>query len=127
MEKQITPGLKNTFLTHSIMMAIFALNYIFTPVWWGNLTGCLSNQVPQVFRLFGTAILGYAISSFLSYRETAWEKVKIVVQMNCIITALFPIMLVLALLFWDLPSIGWMYFVVMSVFGVAFNYFYFKK
>ena len=109
------------------MMAIFALNYIFTPVWWGNLTGCLSNQVPQVFRLFGTAILGYAISSFLSYRETAWEKVKIVVQMNCIITALFPIMLVLALLFWDLPSIGWMYFVVMSVFGVAFNYFYFKK
>jgi len=127
MEKQIPPGLKNTFLFHSIMMAIFALNYIFTPVWWGNLTGCLSNQVPQVFRLFGTAILGYAISSFLSYRETAWEKVKIVVQMNCIITALFPIMLVLALLFWDLPSIGWMYFVVMSVFGVAFNYFYFKK
>ena len=127
MEKQITTGLKNTFLFHSIMMAIFALNYIFTPVWWGNLTGCLSNQVPQVFRLFGTAILGYAISSFLSYRETAWEKVKIVVQMNCVITALFPIMLVLALLFWDLPSIGWMYFVVMSGFGVAFNYFYFKK
>jgi len=127
MEKQITPGLKNTFLFHSIMMAIFALNYIFTPVWWGNLTGCLSNQVPQVFRLFGTAVLGYAISSFLSYRETAWEKVEIVVQMNCIITALFPIVLVLALLFWDLPSIGWMYFVVMSVFGVAFNYFYFKK
>ncbi|HUS84032.1 MAG TPA: hypothetical protein VMX56_02720 [Anaerolineales bacterium] len=127
MEKQITTGLKNTFLLHSIMMAIFALNYIFTPVWWGNLTGCLSNQVPQVFRLFGTTILGYAISSFLSYRETAWEKVKIVVQMNCVITALFPIMLVLALLFWDLPSIGWMYFVVMSGFGVAFNYFYFKK
>jgi hypothetical protein len=127
MDKQIAPGLKNTFLFHSITMAIFALNYIFTPVWWGNLTGCLSNQVPQVFRLFGTAVLGYAISSFLSYRETAWEKVKIVVQMNCIITALFPIMLVLALLFWDLPSIGWMYFVVMGVFGVAFNYFYFKK
>ena len=127
MEKQITTGLKNTFLLHSIMMAIFALNYIFTPVWWGNLTGCLSNQVPQVFRLFGTTILGYAISSFLSYRETAWEKVKIVVQMNCVINALFPIMIVLALLFWDLPSIGWMYFVVMSGFGVAFNYFYFKK
>jgi hypothetical protein len=127
MEKRITPGLKYTFLAHSIAMAIFALNYLFTPVLWGDLTGCLSNQVPQVFRLFGTAILGYAISSFLAYRESSYEKVRITAQMNCVITALFPIMLVLALFFWDLPSIGWMYFVVMLGFGIVFNYFYFKK
>ncbi|MGB2896021.1 MAG: hypothetical protein WBB65_07655 [Anaerolineales bacterium] len=126
MEKQITLGLKYTFLVHSIAMAMFALTYIFTPVLWGDLTGCLSNQVPQVFRLFGTAILGYAISSFLAYRESSYEKVKITTQMNCVITALFPIMLVLALVFWDLPSIGWMYFVVMLGFGIVFNYFYFK-
>jgi hypothetical protein len=127
MEKQITLGLRYTFLAHSIAMAIFALNYIFIPVLWGDLTGCLSNQVPQVFRLFGTAILGYAISSFLAYREISYEKVKITAQMNCVITALFPIILVLALFFWDLPSIGWMYVVVMLGFGIAFNYFYFKK
>jgi len=127
MEKQVSPGLKNTFLVHSIMMAMIALTYIFTPVLWGNLTGCLSNQVPQIFRLFGTAILGYAISSFLAYRENVWEKVKITAQMNCIITALFPIMLVLALFFWDLPSIGWLSFIVMLGFAIAFNYFYFKK
>ena len=127
MEKQITPGLKYTFLVHGIMMTIFALIYLFIPVMWGDLTGCLSNQVPQVFRLFGTAILGYAISSFLSYRENSWEKVKIVAQMDSIITILFTIVLVLALTFWDLPSIGWMYFVVMSGFAIAFNYFYFMK
>jgi hypothetical protein len=127
MEKQFTLGLKYTFLAHSIAMAIFALNYIFTPVLWGDLTGCLSNQVPQVFRIFGTAILGYAISSFLAYRESSYEKVKITAQMNCGITALFPIILILALLFWDLPSIGWMYFVIMLGFGIVFNYFYFKK
>jgi hypothetical protein len=127
MEKQITPGLKYTFLVHSIAMAIFALIYIFIPILWGDLTGCLSNQVPQVFRLFGTAILGYAISSFLAYRESSYEKVKITAQMNCIITALFTIMLVLGLFFWDLPSIGWMYFVTMLGFGIVFNYFYFRK
>jgi hypothetical protein len=127
MENQITPGLKYTFLAHSIVMTIFALNYVFTPVFWGDLTGCLSNQVPQVFRLFGTAILGYAISSFLAYRENSWEKAKIIAQMNCIITLLFPIMLVLSLILWDLPSIGWMYFVVMLGFGIAFNYYYFRK
>jgi hypothetical protein len=127
MEKQITPGLKNTFLVHAIMMTMFALTYLFVPVLWGDLTGCLSNQVPQVFRLFGTAILGYAISSFFSYRENSWEKVKIVAQMNSIITILFVIVLVLALSLWDLPSIGWMYVVVMSGFAIAFNYFYFSK
>jgi hypothetical protein len=126
MEKQVTPGLKYTFLVHSIMMAVLAVTYLFVPVLWGNLTGCLSNQVPQVFRLFGTAILGYAISSFLAFRETSWDRVKIVAQMECVITVLFAIVIPLALLFWDLPAIGWMYVVIMSGFGVAFNVFYFK-
>jgi hypothetical protein len=124
MEKQITPGLKNTFLVHAIMMIFFALIYLFFPVLWGDLTGCLSNQVPQVYRLWGLTILGYAITSFLAFRETAWEKVKIVAQMERIITALFPVALLLALLFWDLPAIGWMPFVVMSGFAIAFNLFY---
>jgi hypothetical protein len=53
-----------------------------------------------------------------------WEAVRIVAQMERIITALFPIMLLLALLLWDLPAIGWMPFVVMSGFAVAFNVFY---
>ena len=127
MEKKISAGIRYTFLVHGIMMSIFALTYLFIPVLWGDLTGCLSNQVPQVFRLFGTAILGFAISSFLAFRETAWEKVKIVAQMECIITILFTIVILLALLFWDLPTIGWMYFVVMSVFAIAFNIFYFKE
>ena len=124
MVKQVTAGLRYTFLIHGIMMSIFALTYLFFPVFWGDLTGCLSNQVPQVFRMFGTAILGYAISSFLAFREGSWEKVKIVAQMECIITVLFPIVILLALLFWNLPTIGWMYFVVMSGFAIAFNVFY---
>jgi len=127
MEKQITAGLRYTFLAHGIMMSIFALTYLFIPVLWGDLTGCLSNQVPQVFRLFGTAILGFAISSFLAFRETSWDKVKIVAQMECIITILFPIVILLGLLLWGLPAIAWMYFVVMSGFAIAFNVFYFRE
>jgi hypothetical protein len=126
MEKGVTAGLKYTFLVHGIMMTMFAITYLFFPVLWGDLTGCLSNQVPQIFRLFGTAILGYAISSFLAFRESSWDKVKIVAQMECVITVLFPIVILLALLFWELPAIGWMSFVAMTGFGIAFNVFYFK-
>jgi hypothetical protein len=44
--------------------------------------------------------------------------------MERIISALFPVALLLALLFWDLPAIGWMPLVVMSGFAIAFNVFY---
>jgi hypothetical protein len=124
MDKQISPRLKYTFLAHAIAMGFFAFIYMFFPVWWGNFTGCLSRQVPQVYRLWGLTILGYAIMSLLAFRAGAWEEVRIVAQMERIITALFPIALLLALLFWDLPAIGWMPFVVMSGFAVAFNVFY---
>lgn len=121
MQREFSPALKITFLVHGIMMSVFGLIYLFFPVLWGDLTGCLSNQVPQVFRLFGTAILGYAISSFLAYQEESWDAVKIVALTECVITVLFPIVILLALLFWDLPAIGWMYVVLMSGFAVAFN------
>jgi hypothetical protein len=124
MERKLTRGLKNTLLLHAIAMVVFASVYLFVPMLWGELTGCLSNKVPHVFRLFGTAILGFGIGSYLAFRETTWEAVKVVVQMECILNVLFPIIILLGLIFWELPSIAWMYFVVMSGFGVAFNYFY---
>jgi uncharacterized membrane protein AbrB (regulator of aidB expression) len=124
MDQKISTGLKYTFLAHAIMMGMFALVYLFLPVLWGNLTGCLSNKVPQVFRLFGTSLLGYAIGSALAYRETAWENVKIWTQMACITHIVFLVIILLALLFWELPTIGWMYFVVITGFGIAFNIFY---
>lgn len=124
MDKQITAGLRYTFLVHGVMMTVFALVYLFVPVLWGNLTGCLSNQVPQVFRIFGAAILGLAMASFLAYRETSWNEVKIVAQTERILNILFAIVVLLGLLFWELPRIGWMYFVVMTGFAIAFNVFY---
>jgi len=126
MEKQITPGLKYTFLIHGIMMSVFGLTYLIIPVLWGDLTGCLSNQVPQAFRALSVALLGLAISSFLAFRETSWDNVKIVAQMECITNVIWVIVILLGLFFWDLPGIAWMYFIVMSGFAIAFNVFYFK-
>jgi hypothetical protein len=124
MDKQVTSGMHYTFLAHGVMTTIFAMVYLFVPVWWGDLTGCLSNQVPQVFRLFGMAMLGLAIASLLAFREKSWDRVKIVAQMERILNILFPIVILLGLFFWDLPGIAWMYFIFMSVFAIAFNLFY---
>jgi hypothetical protein len=126
MDKKYTPQLKTTLLVHAIAMVGFAFIYIFIPVPWGNLTGCLSNQLPVVFRMFGTAIFGLALMSAMAYRQITWEGVKVVIQANLVLYILFPIMLLLGITLWGLPSIAWMYFVVMVGFGIAFTYFYLK-
>ena len=104
MQKKYSQQLKFTIQLHAIMMAGFAAISIFLPVQWGDLTGCLSNEVPQVFRMFGTAILGLAVMSGLAYRETSWEGVKVVVQANVILNIIFPIMILLGIFLWDLPA-----------------------
>ena len=124
MNKLFPSRLRYTFLAHAIAMGILSTIYMFFPVWWGNVTGCLSSQVPAVYRLWGLTILGYAVISLLAFRAESWVEVKIVAQMERIITTLFPLGLLLVLVVWDFPAIAWMPFVIMSGFAVAFNIFY---
>ncbi|MEN8138619.1 MAG: hypothetical protein ABFR62_09305 [Bacteroidota bacterium] len=127
MEKQISIGLRNTFIVHGTIMSIIALIFLSAPIQWGSLTGAMSEEVPQIYTILGATILGYAISSFLAIRESSWEKVKIIVQMECIISIIFPFVLLFGILLLGLPQIAWLFFVVMSGFTIAFNFFYFKE
>jgi len=125
-ERQTPKPLRRTLLAHAISLTLFSLIYLLIPVRWGDWTGCLSNQVPQVFRIFGTSLLGYVISSFLAYRQTAFDRVKITVQTACVLHAVFFAVIVLALTFWNLPQIGWLYAVFTGGFAITFNIQYFS-
>ena len=124
MPKYVSKRLKVTFLIHAVLMAVFALIYLIIPVPWGNLTGCLSNQVPQVFRLFGMTLLALGAVSFLAFRENLWERVRLIALLNCLVYVPFSLLILLSLLLWDLPSIGWLYFGMSLVFGTVFILFY---
>jgi len=114
-------GLKTTFLVHGVMMTAFGLIYIFFPVQWAQLTGCLSDQLPNAFRLLGTTLLGFAAGSFLAFRETSWDRVELVAQLQCIATTLFAVVILVLFVVSTLPAIGWMYFAVMAGLAIAFN------
>jgi len=122
MEKQISSGLKVTFLVHVIVGAIFGLVMLLVPGLW-NLLG-VTVQEPAMYRLTGAAILGFTTSSWLAYKETAWEKVKIVVQMEIVWTILATLVLLWGLIFAGLPAIEWMNAVIMGGFAAAFSFFY---
>jgi hypothetical protein len=119
MEKQISAGLKTTFLIHIVVGTIFGLIYLLIPDVWGNLVGWpVQDQTAN--RLLGAAILGYTASSWWAYRETLWERVKIVVQMEIVWMVLATLVLLLGMFTLGLPTIGWLNVVLMGGFAVAF-------
>ena len=123
MEKEISRGLRITFLIHFILAVIFGLIFLLIPGLWGKLTGW-SVQEPVIYRLMGAAMLGFGTSSWFSYRETAWEKVKIVVQMEIVWPILGTLVFLWGMIFAGLPVIGWLYTVIFAGFSIAFTVFY---
>ena len=126
MEKQISSGLKTTFLIHFIVGLITGLVYLLIPTVWGNLVNW-PVQEPAAYRLIGAAILGFTTSSWLAYRETAWERVKIVVQMEMVWTILGTLAILWGLIFAGLPAFAWVNAVILAAFAVAFSLFYFRE
>ena len=72
MNTQLSQGLKSTFLIHFIVALLFGLGFLLIPVAVGNVYG-LNVQEPDIYRLLGAAMLGFAVSSWLAYKETNWE------------------------------------------------------
>jgi hypothetical protein len=79
---------------------------------------------PPIYRLLGAAILGFGTSSWLAYKETAWEKVRIVVQMEIAWTILGTLVVLWGLIFAGLPAFGWVNAVIMAGFAAAFSILY---
>ena len=123
MEKQVRPGLRTVFLVHSVVGLVFGLSMLFAPEWLGDLTNWPVQDV-AVYRLMGGAMLGYAASSILAYRENIWEKVIIIIRTEIVWTALATLIFVWAVLFGGAPAIAWLYALLMAGFCVAFSLFY---
>jgi len=124
MEKHISYGLKITFLVHAIFGLLTGLVFLLYPQAWNALGAKI--QEPEIYRVVGAAILGFAASSWWAYKEAAWEKVKIIVKMEIFWTALGALVILFGLLFAGLPAIEWVFAIVLAGFAVAFYYF-FKK
>ncbi len=124
MEKKILPGLKNLFIAHMIVGAIFGLIFLFIPEIWGNLINWPVKE-PVIYRFFAAAILGLTVSSWFAYKETLWEKVKTIVQMEIVWTVLGALVALWGFFFAGGTVIGsWLYFVVLAGLAAAFSFFY---
>lgn len=125
MATKISPGLKTLFLVHLIVGAFFGLIYVLIPDMFGNLMGTPFKD-PFMTRTVGAAVLAFAASSWLAYRESEWPKVRIVVVAEIVWTALATVVLLWGLAVGALPVADWLNVIIMGGFAVAFCYFYYK-
>ena len=125
MEKQIPKGLKITFLVHFITAGIFGAGFLLIPEMLTEMLGARAME-PSTFRLVGAAMLAFAASSWLAYRQPVWEKVKIVVQIEIVWTVLGVLATLWGLMFEGLPAADWMNVVILGAFAVAFAAFYYR-
>ena len=121
MEKKVSSGLKTTFLAHIIIGLIVGLGMLLFPQVWA---AGVPVKEPNMYRLVGAAILGFTSGSWWAYKETAWDKVKIVVQMEIVWTILATLVILYGLLFAGLPAVGWLNAIIHACFAAAFTYFY---
>lgn len=127
-EKQIPYGLKITFLVHVIVAAIFGLLFLLIPDVFAKLTGFpVQEPAMSVVRVLGAAMLALAASSGFSYRQTLWDRVEIVVQMEIVWTILGALASAWGLVSGAFPVALWMNVIILAAFAVAFVFFYSRK
>jgi len=124
--KEIPKGLKTAFLIHAVVALIFGLALFITPGRFARLINW-SPMDPVISRVLGAALLALAVSSWLSYRATTWEKVEIKVQLEIVFTVLGVVGLLRHLLFLPTPAFAWVNLVVLAAFAVVWIVFYLRR
>jgi hypothetical protein len=122
MEKQISSGLKTTMLIHTILNGFSGLTFLLAPTMWEGLVGWPMGD--PAYRLIGATVLGQVAGTALAYREKAWERIRIVVQMQILWLVLGALAVLWGLVFGGFPAIVWGDVVVLVGLAVAFVVFY---
>ena len=126
MKEEISKLLKLTFLIHFFVAAIFGLVFtILLDLYVGVVGWPETDQITG--RVLGAVFLGLAAGSLLSWRETKWESVKIVVQMEIVWLAIGLAVHIWAILTQDFILIIWFQVVILAIFLGAFIWFYYDQ
>ncbi|MFX0001772.1 MAG: hypothetical protein ACFE88_16800 [Candidatus Hermodarchaeota archaeon] len=134
MVKEISKGLKWTFLIYFVVSLIFGVLLFFLVEkyleWFGIVLfySPIVEIFPNLFYggLFGGALLAFAIASFFAWREIEWEKVKIVMIMNIVWNMLgaFIFFWVTFLKGWPVHPMTLMHLILFFGFLATFIFFY---
>ena len=123
MVNEIKPNYKYIFLGHFIIAIIMGVPLLLFPIWFAEIVNWPSEEL-YFTRLTGALMVGLGVASILAFRETEWERVKIVVQAEIVwlilgvgvniyglivVTQVFMAWVTTILVIGMLGAFGWMY------------------
>jgi hypothetical protein len=126
MKDNISKLLKLTFLIHFFVAVIFGLVFTVLVEFYVDFVGW-PYQDFITGRVLGAVFLGFAAASLLSWRETKWESVKIVVQMEIVWLAIGIAVHIWAMLTDVFIFMLYVQAVILIFFLAAFIYFYYDQ
>ncbi len=119
----MSKGLRTTFLVHAIVSLVFGLPLFFAPKTFETLMRWDPVE-PAIARIFGAALLGLAVSSYLGYRATSWSEVRIVVAQEIAFTILGVLAGLYQFFVPGAPPMIWLTIAIMAIFAALWSYFY---
>ena len=125
-DREIPLGLRITFLAHSLVGGLVGLQHLLSPRLWTDLAG-MDIAETVTWRLIGAALIGFAVASWLAYREPVWQRVRIIVVMDMVWSALGALVILWGILFEGLPPLEWLNVILLAAFAVAFTVFYVRR
>ena len=120
----MSKGLKYVFLVHAIIGFIVAIGYLFVPDMVATLMGFTSSINPVgLARTLGASMLATSVSSWLGYRASEPQQVRIVVVMEIWLTIVSALVALYGIFFEKEPTFMWIIvalFVIFAVLWIAY-------
>ena len=125
MANEISKGLKYVLLVHFVLGIIIGVIFLFFPKSYCALFGIVITD-HGVYRLVGAASIALGFSSYLAYKNSQWDTVKLFIQMDLV----WLIGANIGMIWWlftGIPLLSWVIEVMFISFTVAFLYFYIQE
>ena len=128
MATEISKGLKWIFFIHFVVTLFFGVLFTMLVDFYLEIIGWPYFD-PITLQLLGFAFYAFALSSFIAWKETEWEKVKTIVIME-IAWFMGGTYVMFWSLYWGLrfsaalPPMAWIYLIIFIAFLIAFIVFY---
>ena len=120
MNTQTSKGLRITLLVYALYSLVYGLIHVISPEMVGA-------KDPAIERVFGAAVLAFALGAGLAYLEKDWAKVKIAVLMQVAWMILYTITMAWGILTGGIIVAAWAPTIIGAVFAILLLVFYIRE
>jgi hypothetical protein len=109
-----------TILVYAIAWGLYGLLHVVAPE-------MMQAKDPAIERVFGAAIVAFAVGAALAYVEKAWERVRIVVLVQVVWMILYTITMAWGILAGGITAAAWPPTIIGAIFAVLLAILYIRE